>query len=131
MLTMMCKAAPFKKLHWIINSGTIGVRHVSDSLRFGRFGHEDITSSTSVFATLKVTAVDNVVMGVENCLLSFHECLHLPTLRLLCTGHCVWKRLWGARGARRWYVVRSQVCWTLVFGSLCTFHLQSLWSAPT
>ena len=106
MLTMMCKAAPFKKLHWMINAGTIAIRNVSDSLRFGQIGHEDITSSTSVLATLKVTAVDeNVVMSVENCVLSFLECLHLSTLRLLCTGHCVCKRLWGARGVRRWYVV--------------------------
>ena len=69
---MMCKAAPFKKLTCTIDTGTAAILLVSGSHQLGRLLLPSIMSSTSAFASLKVTAVDvNAMVSVENYELSF------------------------------------------------------------
>ena len=69
---MIFKAAPIEKLACTIDTGTMVIHHVSGSHQLGRFLLPSITSSTSVFVSLKVTALDvNDMVSVVNYVLIF------------------------------------------------------------
>ena len=99
----MCKAAPFEKPAYMINSGHMPIRYVMVSFQIDRILHDVITSTivgpTTCANVATLHEIAMMCVGIQVVCLSWP--LDLSRRRLLWPGGRPEKRVWRAVKARR------------------------------